>query len=290
MKPAAFQYHRPGSVAEALHLLDRYAPDVALLAGGQSLGPMLNLRMARPGHVIDLNDLLELDYLRAGPGGFEIGAMTRHQRVATAPEVRRSVPLLAAAASSIGHYAIRQRGTIGGSLVQADPAAQIPLIAVALDASISVRSTAGARMVSARDFIRFAMDVDLNGRELVTAVAFPTPRLPLCWGFEAFCRRRGDYALASVAVAFGRDEGGAVRGMRIAVGGVGPVPQRLELLETGAEGARAVPDWASALAPLVAAAVEAEDDRRGSETYRRELVQTLATRALSRALATEEVA
>ena len=250
----------------------------------------MNLRMARPGHVIDLNDLLELDYLRTVPHGFEMGAMTSHHRLATGPEVRRSVPVLAAAAGSIGHYAIRQRGTIGGSLVQADPAAQIPLLAVTLDATVTVSSSRGTRTVPARDFIRFAMDVDLDGREMVTAITFPTAEQPLCWAYDAFCRRRGDYAMASIALVFRCDAGGAVRGLRIGVGGVGSLPQRLDDLEAEAEGARASADWALALAPRVAAVVEAEDDRRGSETYRRELVQTLAARALSRALAAQEVA
>jgi carbon-monoxide dehydrogenase medium subunit len=133
------------------------------------------------------------------------------------------------------------------------------------------------------------MDVDLDGREMVTAITFPNPEPPRCWAYEAFCRRHGDYAMVSVALAFDRDAGGAVRGLRIGVGGAGPVPQRLDDLEQEAEGTQSGPDWALALAQRVAAAVTAEDDRRGSQAYRRELVQTLTARALSRALATSEV-
>ena len=175
MKPAPFTYHRPGDLDAALAMLARLGPAAKPLAGGQSLGPMMNMRLARPDHVVDLNDLLELDYVRVSDGAVEIGAMTRHHRVATDPEIARSLPILAEAARGIGHYAIRQRGTLGGSLVHADPAAQYPLIAVLLDAEIVVRSARGTRLVAAADFIQSIMTVDLAPDELVTAIRFPRP-------------------------------------------------------------------------------------------------------------------
>lgn len=280
MKPAPFTYHRPGDLDEALALLARLGPSAKPIAGGQSLGPMMNMRLARPEHVVDLNDLLDLDYVRVDDTVVEIGAMTRHHRVATDPEVAAALPILAKAAQGIGHYAIRQRGTLGGSLVHADPAAQYPLVAVTLEAEVVIRSARASRVVPAADFIQSIMTVDLAPDELVTAVRFPRARADEGWGFEVFCHRHGDFALVSVALSMTHDDDGTISSLKLGVGGVGPVPVRLEDLETNARGL--VPDAATGetLGHLAADSVEPEDEARVPAAYRRDLVAALTTRAL----------
>lgn len=287
MKPAPFTYHRPGTVEEAVGLLARHGAEASPLAGGQSLVPMMNFRMARPEHLVDLNGIAELDGITVSGDRVRIGAMTRHHRVATAARIRAHLPLVARAAGTIGHYAIRHRGTIGGSLVQADPSGQLPLVAVTLDAEVVVRSEAGERRMPVAEFLVFAMEVALEEGELVTAVEFPCQPPGARWAFELFSRRHGDYALASVAVAWQPDASGAVTDMRLAVGATAPVPHRLRELERAQEGARPDAEWCARLAREIAVAAEAEDDPKTPEVYRRELLASLAGRALRRAMAGE---
>lgn len=283
MKPAAFTYHRPGDLDAALGLMARFGAAAKPLAGGQSLGPMMNMRLARPEHVVDLNDLIELDFVRVSDDAVEVGALTRHHRVATDPELARALPLLAQAAQGIGHYAIRQRGTLGGSLVHADPSAQIPLIAVTLDAEVVIGSTRGSRTVPAADFLQSIMTVDLAPDELVTALRFPRLAPGEGWGFELFSRRAGDFALVSVALTLRHDLAGTISGLRLGVGGVGPVPVRLAAVEAEATGLECEPGCSAALAHLAAERVDPEDDAQVPAAYRRELVETLTARALAAA-------
>lgn len=284
MKPAPFSYHRPNGLDEALLLLDRHAADARLLAGGQSLGPMLNMRLARPAHLIDLNDLIELDYVRDLGEWVEIGALTRQHRIATAAEVRRTLPLLSAAAATIGHYAIRQRGTLAGSLVHADPAAQIPLVAATLDAEIVIRSSSvGERVVPARDFLQSIMSVDLKDTEMVVAARFPKLRQGTGFGFELFSRRHGDFAIVAVAVEVSTSDPGAVTSLRLGIGGVDTVPVRMSELETAAVGRTLDREARKSLAQRAAALVSPEDSRQVPAVFRRELVATLTERALAAA-------
>lgn len=286
MKPVDFTYRRPSSEEDAISLLRAYGGDAKLLSGGQSLGPMLNMRLARPGVVIDLNDLIELDYVREGKDHVEIGALTRHHRLATAPEIRRTLPLLAQAAGTIGHYAIRQRGTIGGSLVHADPAAQLPLVAVVLEAEIVLRSTTGRRVVRAADFLRDVMTVDLRDDEMVSAIRIPkTASARPGFGFALFSRRRGDFAIVSAATWLRLDPDGSVAEIRLGVGGVGPVPVRPRELEAGAIGAVPGVGWVRDQSAEVARHLDPEDDPRLSAAYRRDLATTLLERALADAVA-----
>jgi len=290
VKPAPFTYHRPCTLDAVFDLLDTHGDTAQLLAGGQSLGPLLNLRMAVPEHLIDLNDLADLDHMRRRGEVFEIGALARHHHVANSPEVRSCVPLLAAAVGTIGHYAIRQRGTIGGSIVQADPAAQIPLVALALNAEVLIRSRTGARSVPAAEFFLAAMEVALEEKEIVTAVTFPVQQARQRWAFRNFCRRRGDYAVASVALTLTLADDGTLRGLRCCVGGTAPLAQRLTALESVAEGVRPTPDWQAETARQIAATVEAEDDGQVDEAFRREIVGVLAARAFADALGSEVIA
>ena len=284
MKPAPFTYHRPGSLAEALEMLAEHAPAAKPLAGGQSLGPMLNMRLARPAHLVDMNDLIELDYLRRGEGVLEIGALTRQHRLVRAPEIRQLLPLLAEAASTIGHYAIRQRGTVGGSLAHADPAAQLPLLCVALDGEVVIRSQRGGRTAKAADFLQSIMTVDLADDELVTAIRLPLPAAGIGWSFELFARRRGDFAVASVVTLVGLDAGEAVDRLTIAVGGVGAVPLRLKAIEAGAIGARADAAWIDTMAETVAAEVSPEDEPLMPGAFRQDILRKLVRNGLTAAL------
>ncbi|OOY11862.1 hypothetical protein BMG00_12320 [Thioclava marina] len=287
MKPAQFTYHRPASLAEALALLRTHGSSAKSLAGGQSLGPMLNMRLARPDHLVDLNDLIELDSVRVSDDMVEIGALTRHHRVANAPELRRSLPLLSAAAASIGHYAIRQRGTIGGSLAHADPAAQLPLIAVTLGASLVIAGLQGTRNVVAADFLQSIMTVDLRDGELITALRFPLP-VGGFWAFEHFSRRHGDFAIVSVALNFAQDADGKIDALRLGLGGVDTVPLRLPEIEARAQGRPADEDTIRELAAATASAIAPEDSAQVPASYRRRLAETLVIRAFQSALNREE--
>ena len=284
MKPAPFSYHRPGSLSQALALLGEHGAEAKLLAGGQSLVAMLNMRLARPAHLIDLNDLVELDSLRRDGPVIEIGALTRHHRLATAPELRRELPLLAGAAATIGHYAIRQRGTIGGSLVHADPAAQLPLVAVTLDAEVVIAGPRGHRRVPAADFLQSVMTVDLAPDEIVVALRVPVQPPEALWDFQLFSRRHGDFALVSVALSLACDADGRIAALQLGLGGVDAVPVRMKEVEAMAAGRPFDEGTMAELAAAAAAAIAPEDTPQVPADYRRELAESLVLRALRRAL------
>lgn len=285
MKPAPFDYHRPQTVPDALGMLSRFGSEAKLLAGGQSLGPMLNLRLARPSHLIDINDLLELDFVRCAPGAIEIGGLTRHHRLATDPQVAKSCPLLAAAAASIGHYAIRQRGTIGGSLSHADPAAQLPLIATLLNAKIRIESRSGNRIVDARDFFVSSLVTALRPDEMITAVSFPVLAPSCGWGFEIFSQRHGDFAIVSVGTTLLLSDDGIVESFALALGGIAVAPLALDEVAARFAGRKPDAGWRAEVGAAVAGAISPEDDKRLPAQYRKELAKVLSVRAL--AMATE---
>lgn len=289
MKPASFDYHRPQTVEDALGLLARFGETAKPIAGGQSLGPMLNMRLARPRHLVDLNDLVELDFVRVADGDLEIGAMTRHQRVATSAEVRRAHPLLAAAAATIGHYPIRQRGTLGGSLVHADPAAQMPLIAILANARILVRGIGGRRDVAASDFFRSVMTVDLQSGEMVTAVRFPVLAPNAGWGFRLFSRRHGDFAIVAVAATLALGDDGRVADLKVAVGGVASVPFRIDLDASVFTGAAPTASWIEEISADVAGRIAPEDNALVPAEYRRELTAALVRDGIEDALRNTQV-
>jgi carbon-monoxide dehydrogenase medium subunit len=285
VKPAPFDYHRPQSVPDALSALSRLGGEAKLLAGGQSLGPMLNLRLARPAHLVDINDLLELDYVRPVGATVEIGGLTRHHRLATDPQVAAACPILAAAAATIGHYAIRQRGTIGGSLSHADPAAQLPLIAMLLDADIRIESRSGRRAVRARDFFVSSLVTALRADEMITAVRFPVAAPSSGWGLEIFSQRHGDFAIVSVATVLRLSAAGRIETLALALGGVAVTPVGCE--EIAARFLNCVPDadWCAEVGAAVADAITPEDDVRIPAHYRKDLAKTLTARALASAVA-----
>jgi carbon-monoxide dehydrogenase medium subunit len=280
MKPAGFAYHRPRSVDAALALLSQYS-NAKLIAGGQSLGPMMNMRLVQPSELIDLNALEDLDFVRDSENAVEIGALTRHQTIASSALVRTACPLLAEAAQSIGHYAIRARGTLGGSLAHADPAAQLPLVAATLGAEIAVAGPRGERLVAAQDFFVSLMSTVLEPDELIFAVRFPKAAPGEAHAFVQFSRRRGDFAIAAAAATLLLDAQKRIKRLRLGIGGAEDKPVVLNRLMEQSEGKTLEP------APLAAAAREAvqpTENPRVPAIYRRELVEVLTRRALQKCL------
>ena len=283
MKPAAFGYFRPSSLEEALQQLTAGGENAKVIAGGQSLGPMLNMRLARPSDLIDLNDLTELAYIRDVGDTLEIGALTRHDQIAESELVRARCPLLAQAAKTIGHYAIRQRGTIGGSLAHADPVAQLPLIATTLEAKIEIVRHGGQRSLPASAFFQSVMATALAPDEIIRCVHFPKAEVNEGTSFQLFNRRHGDYAIVAAAATVTLD-GERVSRVRVGLSGVSAVPQACDDIVRPFAGRMANAAWAAEVAVAVRAAVSPEDDQRISALDRKELTQTLVERALVRAL------
>ena len=298
MKPAPFRYARAGNLAEAVALLAAAPGDTKLLAGGQSLVPMLNMRLVRPAVLIDLNSVRELTGIApTADGGLRIGALTRHAELTASPAVMERAPLLAEAARHVGHAAIRNQGTLGGSLAHADPAAELPAALLALDARVHVTGPRGAREIAADAFFLGLLTTALEADEILTAIEVPAP--PRGWGFVEIARRPGDFALAGVAAVVGVGRpltlpspprgGEGVSGRREVVRlvgfGIGDRPLRL----TGAERllAGAPLDAGSAARAGAAAGPDCDppSDVHGSAEYRRHLSTVLTERALLQALA-----
>jgi CO/xanthine dehydrogenase FAD-binding subunit len=260
VKPAPFEYRAPASVDEALGLLGL---DSTVLAGGQSLLPMLNLRLARPELVVDINGLAELDYIRDEDGQLRIGAMTRQAALERSDLVRRRWPLLHKAVRLVGHTQIRSRGTVGGSVAHADPAAELPAALIALDARFALRSSKGARSVAASDFFLGALYTVRESDELLVQIEVPAQPEGAGTGFAEHARTHGDFATAGAAAVVA--PGGHAR---IALLGAGPVPARAE------EAERALAGGADAREAAVLATRDVEDD------HRRALCGELARRAI----------
>lgn len=281
VKPAPFAYEVVETLAQALAALDAHGADAKLVAGGQSLAPMMNMRLAQPSSLIDINPIKDLAYVREEVGCLAIGALTRHHDLSRDHLVRAHCPVLAEAAGTIGYYAIRQRGTLGGSLVQADPAAQLPLIAVLLDADIELASRTGTRLVSASEFFVSVLTTTIEPNEILTAVRFPKVAPGEGSGFAMFARVAGDYAVASAAATLLRDAGGAIARLRLAVGSIGPTASRIDTAE--AAGVMPSADWIQSFAAATARELEIEDTPKISAEYRRELAAAMIEDALAAA-------
>jgi carbon-monoxide dehydrogenase medium subunit len=281
MKPAPFEYHRPASLAETFDLLDRYGDDGRILAGGQSLVPALNLRLATPRAVIDINRVPDLDAIRATPEGLVIGALVRQEALERSALVREHAPLIAAAIPHVGHSAIRARGTIGGSLVLADPAAELPACAVALGATIRARSRGGRRDIAAADFFRGIYTTALGPGEIVTEVVVPRAAAGWRWDFEELARRQGDFALAGLA-AGARVERGVVGEARLVFFGVGTRPLRARGAESALAGRRADADTLTAAGQKLDGDLDPPGDIHGSPALRRHLARVLLARVVGR--------
>jgi aerobic carbon-monoxide dehydrogenase medium subunit len=280
MKPAPFEYHRPTSLAETFDLLDRYGDDGRILAGGQSLVPALNMRLATPRAVIDINRLPGLDTIRVTPEGLVIGALARQEAVERSPLVREHAPLLAAAAPHVGHAAIRARGTVGGSLALADPAAELPACAVALDATIEVTSRRAQRAIAAADFFRGIYTTALEPGEVVTALRVPLAASRWRSGFDELARRHGDFALAGLAARL-RVERGAIGEARLVFFGVGTRPVRARAAEAELVGRSAAADALAAAGCALDGDLDPPGDIHGSPALRRHLARVLLSRVVA---------
>ncbi len=285
MKPAPFTYARPDSVAEALALLQAGGDEAKVLAGGQSFVPLLNLRMASVDAVVDLNRLAELAYIKRDNDTLCIGAMMRHRQIEVSDDVKAAQPLLARAAAEVGHLAIRNRGTIGGSLVHADPAAEWPLVAVMLDAQLVVRSHENTRTVAAREFFLGPLTTAIEPNEILCEVRFPLAPVGAVWGFQELCRRPGDFAIVAVTCQLSLDHSGTCSAAALAVGGAHATPLHIPDVETVISGSKGEDAVIAAAAEKAAAAVDPSGDVHGSADYRRRMVKVLTARALKEAWA-----
>ena len=281
MKPVPFEYHRPASLAETFDLLDRYGDDGRLLAGGQSLVPALNLRLAAPRAVIDINRIPDLDAIRVTADGLVIGALARQEALERSPLVREHAPLIASALPHVGHSAIRARGTIGGSLALADPAAELPACAVALGATIRAGRRGGTRDIRADDFFRGIYTTALAPGEIVTEILVPRPAAGWRWGFDELARRHGDFALAGVA-AGARVASGIVAESRLVFFGVGTRPVRARRAEAALAGGRADAEALAAAGRALDADLDPPGDVHGSPALRRHLARVLLARVVGR--------
>jgi CO/xanthine dehydrogenase FAD-binding subunit len=283
MKPPRFDYHAPASAAEALELLGRYGADARLLAGGQSLVPLLNFRLSAPAVIVDLNRAADLAYIREENGRVRLGAMTRQRAIEFSPLVKNRLPLLAEATRWVGHLPTRTRGTIGGSLAHSDPAAEYPAVATALDAELVIRARTGERVVRAAEFFVGLMTTAVQPGEMLVEVRLPALALSSGWAFEEFSRRHGDFAIVGIA-AMVTAEGDRCRSARLASCGAAPAAMRLraaeEILEQGGLGDRYIDDAAARAAELV----DPSADLHASVEYRRHLTRVLTHRALKRAV------
>uniref|UniRef100_A0A831THI3 Xanthine dehydrogenase family protein subunit M n=1 Tax=Thermorudis peleae TaxID=1382356 RepID=A0A831THI3_9BACT len=283
MKPPRFEYHVPELLDEALGLLAELGADAKPLAGGQSLIPMLNMRLARPGHLIDLNRIAELDYLAERDGGLAVGAMTRQRAVERSTLVREGCPLLAQAIRYVGHLPIRTRGTVGGSVAHADPAAELPGVLAALDGRITLRSRSGSRVLGPDAFFLGALATAAAPDELVTEIWVPTvpERTGQVWLEVA--RRHGDYALVGLGASVTLDGDGTISEARLALIGVGPVPVRARRAEERLRGERPATSLFREAGRLVSAEIQPETDVHATSEYRRRVAAVLTERALAEA-------
>jgi len=284
MKPPKFDYHAPPTVDEAIALLTRYGGEAKLLAGGQSLVPLLNFRLSRPAALVDLNRIQGLAYIREVDGHVRLGAMTRQRTIEFSPVVRRRLPLLAEATAFVGHLPIRTRGTIGGSLAHADPAAEYPATLTALGGEVVVRGPSGERTVQADDLFQSYLATALAADEILVEVRFPAIPDGAGFAFEEFSRRHGDFAIVGIA-AMVTGQGASCTSARLATAGTGPFPARLrgaeEILERDGLTEAAI----EAAADRAATLVDPPSDIHASAAYRRNLTRVLTGRALRRAIA-----
>jgi aerobic carbon-monoxide dehydrogenase medium subunit len=283
MKLPAFDYAAPTTLAEAVRLLAAN-PGAKALAGGQSLIPTLAFRLAAPTLLVDLRRLDELRRIAIDGGGVRLGARVRWRDIEDDARLAAAHPLLLAAVGHVAHYQIRNRGTVGGSLAHADPAAELPGIAVTCDATIAVTGPKGARTIAAGEFFTGALSTTLMDDELITELRLPAWPRERRWAFEEFARRRGDFALAGVAAYYDVDASGVARDAHIGVIGACTRPHRLRAAETALNGRRVDAAAIDAAAKASQAALEPPGDLHASAEYRRALAGTLLERALTRTL------
>ena len=284
MKLPPFEYACPTTLAEAVALLASQNGEAKAIAGGQSLVPMLAFRIAAPTLLVDLRKL-GLNRITIAPDGVRLGAMVRWRDIEDDARLATAHPLLQAAVAHVAHYQVRNRGTVGGSLAHADPAAEMPGVAVTCEAEIAVKGASGERTIRAADFFLGPLMTALASDEIIVEVRLPAWPARRRWGFQEFARRRGDFAMAAAAVFYDEDESGKAANAHVGVVGVGDIPQRLPEAEAALNG-RTVDAATIAEAEKAAArSVDPQDDIHASAAYRRALAGTMVERALKNASA-----
>ena len=281
MRPPPFSYADPSTVDEALGLLAEHGDDAGILAGGQSFVPLLNFRLARPTVIVDINRIAELDYIEQKNGALEIGALTRHRAVEQSALVGEICPLLGEAIAHVGHVQIRNRGTVGGSLAHADPAAELPAVVTALGGSLRLRSASGERTLAPGDFFVSSLTTAIEPGEMLVAVELPTWPAGTAACFTEFSRRQGDFALAGAGVALAFGDGGRVERAGLALMGVGDRPFDGSAIANELLGGETPSETAvQAVAERVQGGVEPSSDIHAPADYRRHLAGVMTRRAL----------
>jgi len=283
LKSPDFIYHRPREVNEALTLLKEVGEEGKILAGGQSLMPMMNFRLAEPAHLIDINFIDGLDYIRSENGALKIGCLARQARLLSDALVRQRCPLLAAAMIHVGYEQTRNRGTLCGSLAHADPAAELPAVLLALDGSVTVANSTRTRQISARDLFQSYLSTALGGDEMVLEASVPEQATNSGSSFVEFARRFGDFAIVGVAASLtlAKEQ---ITDARIALAGVSDKPWRERWIEEILIGKKTAPDLFNKAAGEIAANIDPSSDIHGSAAYRKSLANVLTRRALNEAL------
>jgi len=283
VKPAKFDYHAPTSLDDAVALLQRYGGDAKILAGGQSLMPLLNFRLSRPAALVDLNRIASLAYIREENGQVRLGAMTRQRTIEFSPVVARRLPLLSEATKWVGHLPIRTRGTIGGSIAHADPSAEYPAVLTALEGEVVASGPKGERVVKAKDLFLTYLTTSLESDEVLSEIRLPVMPVDAGFALEEFARRHGDFAIVAIAAMVVPDAT-RCKQARLATAGAGPVPVRLRAAEEILERDGVTDAAIDAAARRAAELVSPDSDIHASADYRRHLTMVLTRRALKRAL------
>ena len=284
MKPPVFEYHAPSTVDEAIELASDLGQDAKFIAGGQSLVPMMNFRLVHPAHLIDLNGIAALAHLNVDDGELRIGAMTRHRDAELSPIVRGGWPLVSGCLPHVAHVQIRNRGTLGGSLSHADPAAELPAVMMALDARMTLHSKRGTRKVAADDFFVSTLVTAAESGELLTEICIPSQPSGTGWSFDELSRRRGDFAIVGAAGLVRLDRDGKIDFARLVFTGVGERPIRATRSEDALLGQKPEEKLLRAAGEQASADLAPESDLHASADYRREAAMVIAQRVLSKAI------
>ena len=285
MIPAAFEYHAPTTLQDALALLRRHKDDAKLMAGGHSLVPMMKLRLAQPAHLIDLGGIAGLAYVREEDGGLAIGPMTTYYEIYTSSLVQRLAPTLAEGAAQVADVQVRNKGTIGGSLAHADPAGDLPAVALALEARIQTTGGGRARSIAADRFFLDVLTTALKETEVITEVRVPSLPQGTGGSYQKFANKASHFAIVGVAAVVTVDRQGVCQKVRIGITGAGPVASRAKLAERYLQGKEASEGNVAAAAQRASKGLDFNEDIHGSAEYREHLTKVFTRRALTEAIA-----
>ena len=284
MYPAVFEYLKPSNISEAIALLRQHGEDAKLLAGGQSLVPMMKLRIARPKVLIDIHRISDLNYIREETGQIRCGAMIRHVQIEESELIRSKIPMLCEAASAIGDAQVRNRGTLGGGLVEADPSGDYGAVVLALNAQMKCIGPRGERMIPAADFFTFAYTTALESDEILSEIIFPIPSGNSAGVYLKLELVAGDFAIAGAAVQMGLDRNGTCNTIGVGVTGGGTIPQKALSVESLLQGKNINPELIDESGRLIQEGAEPIEDTRGSAAYKKKALGAILRRALRTAL------